>query len=114
MYLIQNITSDPQQKLTVVVPTTGVSMTLQICYRPIQQGWYIVQLAYGGFTLNTMRITNQLNMLRQWKNILPFGMACISKDNREPSLIFDFESGASKLYILSAAEVAQYEAFLVG
>ena len=113
MYQIQQITSDPLQQQTLIL-YTGVPMTLQIYFRPRQQGWFINSLTYLTFTLNGLRISNQLNMLRQWKNIIPFGMACISTDNREPGLIQDFSSGASNLYILSAAEVAEYEAYLAG
>jgi hypothetical protein len=113
MQLIQNITSQPLQEQTLIL-TTGSPLLLQLYYRPVQQGWFINTLTYLTFTLNGMRVTNQLNMLRQWKNILPFGLACISASNREPSLIADFSSGASNLYILSAAEVQEYEALLNG
>ncbi len=111
MQLIQQITSAPLQTQTLIL-TNGISLTLQMYFRPIQQGWFFNSLTYQSFQLNGLRISNQLNMLRQWKNLIPFGLACISTQNREPSLIQDFASGASSLYILSAAEVAEYEAFL--
>lgn len=53
-------------------------------------------------------------MLRQWKNKIPFGLACYSVQNREPSQQQDFSSGTSKLYILNAIEVQQYEQLLAG
>ena len=77
---------------------------------------YKINLTYTNanitFTLNGLRITNSPNMLNQWKNILPFGLACFSTANREPSLQQDFASGNSVLYVLTQAEVTQYSEFL--
>lgn len=113
MYRIQQITNNSLQNNTLVLPD-GSSLTLQIYFRPMQYGWFINELTYGSFILRGVRITNNPNMLRQFKNKLPFGLACYSIQNREPSLQDDFSSGASKLYILSAIEVQQYEQLIAG
>lgn len=111
MLLIQQVTSNPLQKQTLVLPD-GSSLSLVIYFRPLQQGWFINNLTYGTFVLNGLRITNSPNMLNQWRSLLPFGLACFSTANREPSLSQDFSSGASSLYILTQAEVDQYTEFL--
>lgn len=111
MLLIQQITANPLQSQNLVLDD-GTIVQLTLYFRPIQQGWFVNQLVHGTFILNGLRITNSPNMLRQWKNLIPFGLACFSAANREPSLQQDFSSGASKLYILTEAEVLQYEAFL--
>lgn len=80
----------------------------------MQYGWFITELLYPDFTLRGLRITNSPNMLYQWRNLIPFGLACFSAGNREPSLQDDFVSGASKLYILSEEEVAEYTEYLKG
>lgn len=113
MLLIKNITSDPNQKRVLVLPD-GTSMSLTMYFMPLQQGWFITNLTYGDFILNGYRIVNSPNMLYQYLNIIPFGLACFSKDDREPSLIEDFSSGASELYLLTQEEVSLYEAFLRG
>lgn len=107
MFLIQQITSDPFQKQTLVLED-GTSLTLVLNFIPMQYGWFIQSLTYQTFTLQGLRICNSPNMLNQFRNQIPFGLACYSDGNREPSQQEDFSSGASKLYILSAAEVAQY------
>jgi len=104
MYLIQQITSYPYQTQTLILPN-GNSLTLTIRFAPMQYGWFITNLTYFDFVLNGMRICNSPNMLYQFKNNLPFGLACYSTQNREPSLQQDFSSGASSLYILNADEV---------
>lgn len=111
MYRIQQITADPYQKQTLILDS-GAQVTLTLYFRPMQYGWFLEELKYLDFTLRGLRISNSPNMLHQWRNRLPFGLGCFSTANREPSLIQDFSSGASKLYVLSAAEVAEYTEFL--
>ena len=113
MLEVQNITQDPLQKRILILPdATQITMTMY--FVPMQFGWFITSMQYGNFTLKGLRISNQPNMLRQWKNLLPFGLACFSDQDREPSQLQDFSSGKSKLYILTSDEVAEYEAILSG
>ncbi len=113
MYLIQQITNDSLQKQTLVL-TDGTSLDLTIYFVPLQYGWFITNLSYMGFVLQGLRITNSPNMLYQFQNQIPFGLACYSNQNREPSQQNDFSSGASKLYILSQAECEQYAELISG
>lgn len=86
---------------------------MTIYFRPMQLGWFINSITYQTkFILRGMRITNSPNMLNQFRNKIPFGLGCFSAGNREPSQQKDFSSGASQLYILSAAEVAAYAEYL--
>lgn len=111
MFLIQQVTNNPNQKQTLVLQD-GTSLTMTIQFVPMQYGWFITELTYQSFTLRGLRITNSPNMLHQFRNQIPFGLACFSAANREPSQQDDFSSGASTLYLLSAAEVVQYTEFL--
>lgn len=111
MFLIQQVTNNPNQKQTLVLQD-GTSLTMTIQFVPMQYGWFITELTYQTFTLRGLRVTNSPNMLHQFRNQLPFGLACFSSANREPSQQDDFSSGASTLYLLSAAEVQQYTEFL--
>lgn len=114
MYLIQQVTSDPLQRQTLIL-NDGTSLTITIYFRPLQYGWFITELVYGSFTLQGLRITVSPNMLRQFKNQIPFGLGCFGNNvKREPTLQQDFSSGAFSLYILSAAEVLSFESFLAG
>lgn len=113
MYQIQNLTNNARQKQTLVLPD-GTFITLEIYFIEMQQGWFITNLQYGNFTLSGLRITNSPNMLYQFKNQIPFGIACFSSAEREPSLVDDFASQSSKLYVLTQAEVEQYSEYLSG
>lgn len=111
MLLVQQVTADALQQQTLILPD-GSSILLQLYFRPMQYGWFVNILSYKSFTLNGLRVTNSPNMLHQFKNKLPFGLACYSADNREPTQQNDFSSGASKLYVLTADEVLAYSEYL--
>jgi hypothetical protein len=113
MYQILQITEDALQDFNLVL-LDGSTIQLEIYYRPMQYGWFINSLVYASasFTLQGVRITNSPNMLNQFRNVIPFGLACYTQNNREPTQQQDFSSGASQLYILTAAEAAQYAELL--
>ncbi len=111
MQLIQQITTNPLQK-QVLILETGLQLSFTLYFRPRQQGWFFNELIYDDFTLYGMRVTNNMNLLMPWKNKLPFGIACLSTANREPSLQEDFATGASKLYIMTAVDLVEFEAYL--
>lgn len=114
MYPIDKLTNDPLQERSLVLPDgTVISITLYFIQN--QQGWFITELTYNNqFTLRGLRITNQPDMLYQFRNQIPFGLACFSTADREPSLLEDFSSGNSQLFILSQEEVDVYSGILRG
>lgn len=113
MLYLDRISSDTLQKHTFLLPD-NTSLDVTLYFVPLQLSWVIRELSYGDFKLNGLRISNSPNMLHQFKNQLPFGLACFSSEEREPSQQQDFSSGNSKLYILTALEVQQYAEFLSG
>lgn len=113
MLAIQQITRQSRQKMTLILPD-GSQIQMEIYFMPLQQGWFIVKMIYGDFVLQNIRITVSPNMLHQFKNQIPFGLACFSPDNREPTLQDDFLTGAASLYVLTADEVNQYAETLSG
>jgi len=113
MLLIESITGAARQQQRLVLPD-GSLLLVRLSYKPQQYGWFIDEITNKEFTLNGLRITNNLNMLRQWKNLIPFGLACYTDGNREPTQQEDFLSGASALYLLSADDVQAIEAYLAG
>lgn len=111
MQKINQITNSPFQTQKVLL-LDGSSFNLTLYFRPMQLGWWITELTYNTFTLQGLRVTTGPNILYQYQNLIPFGIACFSTQNREPSQLQDFASGAANLYVLTAAEVAAYTEFL--
>lgn len=113
MNLIQNITSDALQSQVVILPD-GSSFSYTMYYVPMQYGWFFTNITYNTFVLNGIRIVNHPNLLYQYQNQIPFGIACFTLASREPTQQQDFSSGASKLYLLSSSEVQAYTNWING
>jgi hypothetical protein len=113
MYKINQLTTDPRQSQSIILPD-GSSAFFEVKYSSMQYGWFVTTLKYNDFELHGVRLVNSPNILHQYRNQLNFGIGCFSQADREPTLIQDFSSGASNLYILTADEVTQFARFLSG
>ena len=119
MYAVSQVTSDATQTQNLILPD-GSQCTLTIAYIPQQYAWVILSLAWQSlngalsFNLNNFQITTSPNMLNQWRNLITFGLGCTCVRNREPSQQKDFSSGNAQLWVLSAAEVAQFQRIMTG
>jgi hypothetical protein len=113
MFTVAGLTANANQSMTLVLPD-GTSIALAVSFKQLQYGWFITSLVYGSFSLTNLRICNSPNMLHQYINQIPFGLAVQSAADREPSLIQDLSSGATTIYVLTAAECQQYLGFLRG
>ena len=110
MLYINHLTSDPQQQANLTgIP--GVSIGLTLRFMPRVQRW-IMGLTYGTESIQGIAVTTSPNMLRQYRNIIPFGIACLTASGLDPYTVNDFANQASNLYLLNAADVAAIEAEL--
>lgn len=113
MNLIQNITADAKQKQTLLLPDQS-SMVFSLEYKPMQTGWFFTQITQKSFVVNNLRVVTGPNILHQFRNEVPFGIACIVDGAQEPLLQEDFLSGRAQLYLLSFAEIQQVSRILSG
>ena len=113
MNQIQQITSDGKQKQAFVLPTNDI-VVLELEFKPQQLGWFISKLTYKTFVLEGIRICVSPNLLYQFSNQLPFGIAVETTDNFEPMQITDFTSGYATMYFLNDDEVADYVRYVRG
>jgi hypothetical protein len=86
----------------------GQRIVATVRFLPSQELW-MMDLVYNDFILNGIIITQAPNLLRGYKNLIPFGMACQCIDNIDPHFIDDFATQRARLYLLTAAEVEQIE-----
>lgn len=107
MLYINNLTADAFQNLTLTgIP--GIQVSLNLSYRPRVQQWY-ADVGYGSFALQGLAVVCSPNLLRQWKNVLPFGLACLRTDGLDPYTINDFADGIANLFFLDSADVIAIE-----
>ena len=109
MYKISEVTDDAFQQMNLTLDS-GKQLILTIQFIEQQYGWVVTELNYdnNSFVLNGLKIVNSGNMLNQFRNIIPFGLACQTAGNREPALLEDFTQGSSFLYILTQSECIEY------
>jgi hypothetical protein len=84
-------------------PITDGIIEFKLTYRPAIQMWFI-DITFGTFILKGMRVCANLNLLHQYKKILPFGLFIYISDGVEPFLINDFSTSRVIIYILNSTE----------
>ena len=111
MLKISEITNDAVQNRTIILPDE-TEFDIQIRYVPQQLGWFIESLTYQDFSVSGIRIVNSYNLLYQYTDLIPFGIACFSSGHREPALQEDFASGSSELFLLTPSDKIELERFI--
>lgn len=107
MLYINKITADPSQNLNL----TGISnivVKMGLRYLPRMRLWSM-DLSWNDFSANGIIITTAPNMLRQFRDIVPFGMTCLTTNGLDPYGLKDFLEQKANLYLLDATEVQQIE-----
>lgn len=112
MKQITSLTSEYKQNLTISIDT-GKILKLNFRYSETQSCWFY-EFTYEGFRAGWYTLVNSPNMLREFQNILPFGIGCSTIDGQDPYFINDFTSGRAKVYILTKDEVFQIGRDLYG
>jgi hypothetical protein len=110
MTKIQGISDYANQSFQIRLPS-GNLFTLTLQYKPLQLGWFC-SVEYQEFKVNCLRVTTNYNILAQFRNLLPFGIACFTRQNQEPLFAQDFLAGNASLCILDAEELEELEEYL--
>lgn len=107
MQQITNL-SDEADQLTKIVLGDGSIATFEFIYLPAIERW-VYSVSHPDLTVNRLILCMGPNVLRDFRNIIPFGLACYTTDGADPFYIEDFSSGRVTLYVLDASEVAFFE-----
>ena len=111
MLYLNHLTNDPQQQANLTgLPGSQIVLTLR--FMPRIQRW-IMGVVWNGKSIQGIGVTTSLNMLRQYRNIIPFGIACVADSGLDPYTVNDFQNQAANLYLLDSDDVAAIEAALV-
>ena len=107
MQVITTLTNHPNQRHQLVLENRE-SADFRLYFLARQRAWYY-DISYNDITINCNKVVLTPNSLRQFKHILPFGLAFYTDGVVEPFKIDDFSSGRIKMAILNADEVQQVE-----
>ena len=106
MQILDTISNDAKQKHTILLDKDNSSIVIRLVYKPTQLGWFMdVEYDTKDFIVRGLRVTTNLNILNQWRNILPFGIICYCEDEQDPLSIEDFLVKRAQLAILDEDEV---------
>lgn len=107
MKLIDRITDDAIQTM-ILTGNSGQRINLSMRYMPSQQSWFM-DVYYGSFAVFGVRVVASVNMLRNYKDIIPFGLACTTEQGVDPYRISDFSNQFAKMYLLNSDDVETFE-----
>lgn len=107
MTIIDSITDSPRQTMYIRLED-GSSFTLNMFYSDNQNGWFY-DVIYNDFKLYGRRIVTSPNMIRAFRDFIPFGISIWVKDNYEPIYVDDFKTGRAKMLILNEDDVQSVE-----
>lgn len=111
MIYINSIQDNPKQSLSLVIDGFARA-NLVLEFKPNQYAWFY-SLTWNNFATSQELLSNSPNILRQYKNILPFGLLLDTIGGQDP-LTQDAFVTTSNLYLLSADEVILVESTLYG
>jgi hypothetical protein len=113
MMTVSGWNTDACQTQTLILPD-GSSIGLTLYYSANQYSWFIQNLTYGNFQAQNLRMVTSPNILQQFMNQIPFGLACFTTDGLDSTQQQDLFSGYATLYILSSDEVEEVLEILNG
>lgn len=111
MQSIDNISNNANQVITFVIDD-GSTVVLNLIYHPAVERW-VANIIHESLTVFSINICLHPNMLRDWKNIIDFGLMCTTIDGIDPLYIDDFSNGRATLYILDKDDINTVENDLI-
>ena len=108
MNILTGFTDSPLQTTTIPLDD-GTRAVLQLYFRPQQKGWFY-DLQHQSFILLGQRLVTGENILRQFRNQIPFGLAVLTTTHRDPFDQEDLVNRAAVIVLLSPEDVLSIEA----
>lgn len=107
MYKFINLTNEPRQQVTKLLDD-GTRIVFNFEHKANQLGWFF-GFQYGDVNYQNIRLTTSYNILRAYRNWLPFGLRCDTPDFEEPMDIEDFVTGYATVYLLDKQDIEAIE-----
>jgi len=98
MILINNVSSDSHQRTTVLL-ADRTSVVIDLDFHPTTQRW-VMAVSRDTFSLKSIPLCVHPNLLRSYRQVIPFGICCIAEDDVDPFDIDDLNNGRVQLYVL--------------
>lgn len=107
MRQINKLNSDARQE-AFLTGNAGQRIKMTLRFMPTLRLW-IFGCTLGDFTIDGIPVLCSENMLRGYKNLIDFGIACWTRDGLDPRDITDFETGYAVMYLLNRDDIDAVE-----
>jgi len=107
MRIITEFTDNPKQTCTLVLENQE-TVAFNLYFYETQLSWYF-DFTWGDVISNGNKVVLGANILRSFKNIIPFGLAFQANDGVEPFALNDFTTNRVVVYLLSKDDVEAME-----
>lgn len=104
---ITALTGEPKQRYQLVLETND-TVDFRLYFYPSQRSWYF-DFTYNTLTVDGSKVVLSPNTLRNFKNIIPFGIGFVTDGYVEPYKLDDFSSGRIKMILLNKEDVEDIE-----
>lgn len=94
MFQIDNLKSTANQTSTATL-ADGSTVTLTFKYRPTIQRW-TVDVLYKNFIANGVGLSTHPNLLRIWRDVIPFGLQVVTVDGTDPFMASDLDTSGGQ------------------
>lgn len=109
MRYINKLISSPFQT-AFLTGNAGQRIRMDLRYNPTQKMW-IADFQLGEFSVKGISVVKSPNLLRNYRNILPFGIVVTTADGQDPRNLEDFSTQYAAMYLLTQDEVLELEEF---
>lgn len=108
MFEINGISDEPKQTFRLNVLNSDEKATLTMTWRDTQNAWFI-DVSYLQFSVKNLKLCRSPNVLGQFKNRIPFGIACGSTNKQDPLTLESFRDKVCFLFTLTAEDTQRQE-----
>jgi hypothetical protein len=112
MNQITTISNEANQIVSAVLDD-GTAAVINLVYLGAIQRWEM-SVTWQDFQVQSQIVTVGPNLLRAYRQTIPFGIACLAVDGVDPVDIEDFASGRCQLVVMNADEVQRVEDEILG
>lgn len=110
MQIITQITNKPTQTMQLVLDTKEL-VQFNLRFMPTQMSWFC-DVIYNDISIYGLKVALFPNLLRHFRNMLPFGIGFAADDHVEPYSIEDFVNNRVRMFLLTKQEVEEVESVI--
>lgn len=107
MYQLTQLDNNPKQQITMVL-NDQERVVFNFEYKANQLGWFF-GFKFHNINYQNIRLTTAYNLLRAYRNYLPFGLRVDTVDMEEPTDLNDFSNNYAAVYLLTREDVKTTE-----